>query len=316
MKSNLKVKIQADKSCEEEYIIKDNNDIIIGRFKILELNCNRKRGEIRLNFYRQSSYELLTDALSLILKAIFKNHSVYKVNIRALEGINVNAFLNSGFTLEGVLIQNEYCKGEYLDELSFGITRNEYSKERSYPIIELEGKNVILRNLTPGDAEELLEYYKRNKNYLAPFEPARDSSFYTLENQTHLLNESYRQLLNGTNIELGIFKNDKLIGKVKLSNIVYGSLKSGILGYSIDEEEQGNGYMKESVRLLLDYVFNECELHRVEASALVNNEKSRKVLEGVGFKLAGINEKYLLVNGKWQDHATYYIIKDYFNNMN
>ncbi len=316
MKSNLKVKIQADKSCQEEYIIKDNNDIIIGRFKILELNCNskrdiiigrfkilelnsnRKRGEIRLNFYRQSSYELLTDALSLILKAIFKNHSVYKVNIRALEGINVNAFLNSGFTLEGVLIQNEYCKGEYLDELSFGITRNEYSKERSYPIIELEGKNVILRNLTPGDAEELLEYYKRNKNYLAPFEPARDSSFYTLENQTHLLNESYRQLLNGTNIELGIFKNDKLIGKVKLSNIVYGSLKSGILGYSIDEEEQGNGYMKESVRLLLDYVFNECELDRV------------------GFKLAVINEKYLLVNGKWQDHATYYIIKDYFNNMN
>lgn len=314
MKTDLKVKINADKSSEEEYIIKDNNDITIGRFVILELSLFSKRCDIRLNFYRESIYELLCDTLSLILKATFNNSSVFKVNIRASDNINVNAFLDSGFMLEGILSQNEYYRGEYLDELSFGITRIEYSRQRNYPIIELEGQNVILRNLTPGDAEELLEYYKKNKNYLAPFEPSRDSSFYTLENQRKLLNESYKQLLNGTNIELGIFKNDQLIGKAKLSNIVYGSLKSGVLGYSIDENEQGKGYMKESVRLLLKYAFDECELHRVEASVLINNEKSRRVLESVGFKLSGINEKYLLVNGKWQDHATYYIIKDDFNN--
>lgn len=314
MKTDLKVKINADKSSEEEYIIKDSNDIIVGRFMILDLNVSNKRCDIRLNFYRESNYELLCDALSLILKATFNNNRVFKVNIRVLENINTNAFLNSGFMLEGIFSQNEYCRGEYLDELSFGITRVEYSKHRNYPMIELEGQNVVLRNLTPGDAGELLQYYKKNKNYLAPFEPARDSSFYTLENQRKLLNESYRQLLNGTNIELGIFKSDKLIGKAKLSNIVYGSLKSGVLGYSIDEDEQGKGYMKESVRLFLKYAFDECELHRVEASVLINNEKSRRVLEAVGFKLSGINEKYFLVNGKWQDHATYYIIKDDFNN--
>lgn len=315
MKSNLRVKIQSDKLSEEKYIIKDNNDIIIGRFDIFEFNASSKRCEIRLNFYRDNNYELLYDTLNLILKATF-NKSVFKVNIYALENINVNAFLNSGFTLEGILSQNEYHKGQYLDEFIFGITRIEYSKQKSYPMIELEGKNVVLRNLTPGDAEELLQYYKRNRNYLAPFEPARDSTFYTLENQRDLLIESYRQLLNGTSIELGIFKGNDFIGKAKLSNIVYGSLKSGVLGYSIDEYEQGNGYMKESVRLFLEYAFDECGLHRVEASALVDNKKSRGVLESVGFKLAGINEKYLLVNGKWQDHATYYIIKDDFYKKN
>lgn len=312
MESNLKVKISVDKSMNQEYIIKDSNDIIIGRFSILEMNISSKRCNIKLNFYRTSSYELLYDSLSQILKAIFKNNAIFKVNIIVLERIDANAFLNSGFTLEGVLSQNEYYQGEYLDELSFGITRMEYSKHRIYSMIELKGKNIVLKNLTPGDADKLLKYYKKNKKHLAPFEPSRDSSFYTLENQRALLNESYRQLLNGTNIELGIFKSDNLIGKIRLSNIVYGSLKSGVLGYSIDEDEQGKGYMKESVRLFLNYAFNECDLHRVEASALVNNEKSRKVLESVGFKLAGINEKYLLVNGKWQDHATYYIIKDDF----
>ena len=315
MKSNLKVKIQSDKSTEERYIIKDNNNIIIGRFNIIELNEINKRCEIRLNFYRDNNYELLYDTLDLILKATF-NNKVFKVNIRAIESINVNAFLNLGFTLEGVLSQNEYYKGEYLDEFIFGITRIEYSKQKSYPMIELEGKNVVLRSLTPGDAEQLLNYYKKNRNYLAPFEPVRDSNFYTLENQRDLLTESYRQLLNGTNIELGIFRDNNFIGKIKLSNIVYGSLKSGVLGYSIDQDEQGKGYMKESVYLLLEYAFNECGLHRVEASALVHNNKSRRVLDAVGFRLSGINEKYLLVNGKWQDHATYYIIKDHFNKKN
>ena len=183
-----------------------------------------------------------------------------------------------------------------------------------FSLVELQGERICLRNFTPGDADELLEYYIRNKEYLAPFEPTRDSSFYTIENQVSLLNESYKQLLNGTSIDMGIFKDDKLIGKLKLSNIVYGSLKSGILGYSIDKNEQGNGYMKESVNLFLKYAFEECDMHRVEASAMVDNIKSRNVLSGCGFNLVGINEKYLLINGRWMDHATYYITKEKYLN--
>lgn len=311
MKSSFKVKIQADKS-GQEYIIKDNNDIVIGRFNILESKVSSKKYDIKLNFYRPNNYELLNDTLILILNAAFKNNSVFKVNIQVLEDINASAFLNLGFILEGVFSKNEYYSGEYFDELSFGITRTEYTKQKNCPLIELKGNDIVLKNLTSADAEDLLEYFERNKNYLAPFEPIRDSSFYTLEAQRSLLNESYKQFLNGTSLELGIFKNEKLIGKIKLSNIIYGSLKSGILGYSLDKDEQGKGYMKECVNIFLTYLFNEYNLHRVEASALVDNKRSRNVLEYVGFKLVGINEKYLLINGKWQDHATYYIIKDDF----
>ena len=52
------------------------------------------------------------------------------------------------------------------------------------------------------------------------------------------------------------------------------------------------------------------ELHRIEASALVDNEKSIGVLKSCGFKMLGINENYLLINGKWRDHVTYYTIKN------
>ena len=312
MELNVGVKIQADKSSKTEYLIKEKNDIIIGRFIEVELNDSSKTCDINLKFYREYNYELLNDTLNLILKATFNDLNTFKVNIKVNEKIDINPFIDLGFTLEGIFSQNQYFKGEYFDELSFGINRIKYNQMSKYPLVELKGQNVILRNLTSSNAKEILEYYKKNIKYLEPFEPTKDNNFYTLEAQRKLLNKSYKEFLNGTTIDLGIFKDEKLIGKIKLSRILYGSFKNGILGYSIDEDEQGKGYMKESVNLLLQYAFDECELHRVEASALIRNEKSRRVLEKCGFKLIGINEKYLLINEKWEDHATYYILKEYF----
>lgn len=312
MESDLSVKIHSDKSSETEYLIKDKSDIVIGRFITSELNSQSRTCDISLKFYRENDYVLLMDTLILILKATFKDSNIFKVNIKVNEKVEFNPFIDLGFTLEGILTQNQYFKGEYFDELSFGITRKEYNLMGKYSLVELDGANVVLRNLTSADAEEVLKYYKKNKKHLEPFEPVKDADFYTIESQRRNLNKSYREFLNGVTIELGIFKEKRLIGKIKLSRILHGSFKNGILGYSMDEDEQGKGYMKESVKLFLNYAFDECELHRVEASALIDNEKSRGVLDGCGFKMLGINERYLLINGKWKDHATYYILKEDF----
>ncbi|MFT8351388.1 GNAT family N-acetyltransferase [Clostridium saccharoperbutylacetonicum] len=314
MGSHGNVKIEADKLNKTEYLVKDKNDIIVGRFISSELRTASKTCNIELSFYREGAYEILSDTLAFILKATFNDQNIFKVNIKVNENIDINSFLDLGFTLEGVFSQNQYFKGEYYDELSFGITKIEYNNLNKYSLVELKGEGITLRNLTPGDAQEVLEYYQKNKNYLAPFEPGKDADFYTLEMQRKLLIKSYKELLNGISVELGIFKGEKLIGKMKLSRIVHGSIKSGVLGYSIDEDEQGNGYMKESVKIFLKYAFTECNLHRIEASALINNKRSRMVLTKCGFKLVGINEKYLLINGKWEDHATYYIVKEDFDN--
>jgi ribosomal-protein-alanine N-acetyltransferase len=110
-------------------------------------------------------------------------------------------------------------------------------------------------------------------------------------------------------VNCGIFKEDKLIGKIRLSNIVYGAFKSGIIGYSMDAEQQGKGYMKEALKLMLNYCFEEMDLHRIEASTLVDNIKSQSVLKGCGFTELGLNKNYLYINGGWRDHITFYIIK-------
>ncbi len=66
--------------------------------------------------------------------------------------------------------------------------------------------------------------------------------------------------------------------------------------------------MKEALSLVLEYAFDELKLHRIEASTLVDNLRSQRVLKRCGFKKLGLNEKYLFINGKWRDHITFYKI--------
>lgn len=310
MSPNHNVNIALNTGSKTEYLIRDKNNISIGRFSIVELNKSSRRCNINLNFYREYHYELLKETLELLLSATFKDKYIFKVNIKVSEEINLSPFLDLGFILEGILSDNTFSNGVYKSELLLGINREDYRYKNCASMIQIQGKNISLRNLNPSDAEELLNYYKKNKKHLEKFEPTRDNDFFTIEAQRNSLNESYKQFLNGTSIDLAIIKENKIIGKLRLSNIVYGVFKSGILGYSIDEDYQGLGYMKEAVNLTINYAFKELGLHRVEASALLENERSQGVLISTGFKKLGVNEKYLFINGMWQDHITYYKLRE------
>lgn len=292
---------------EKDYVIKDKDKIIIGRFSMINLDEENRNCSVKLNFYRDNEYELLKETLKLIVQAVFKNMNINKVNIYTRDSINVSSFLDLGFILEGIFFDNIYYKGEYGNEISMGIVRSDYNECERINFIDLYSEDIELKLLTLEDAEALMEYYIRNKDHLRAFEPSRDSSFYTIDTQKELISESYRQFLSGTTVDMGIFKENNLIGKVKISNIVGGIFKNGIIGYSIDKDQQGKGYMKEAVKMALEYAFKELRLHRIEASALVENIRSRNVLKSCGFKELGLNESYLFIDGKWRDHITYYI---------
>lgn len=308
MDNQREVNIELIKGTLDDYIVKDKDKIVIGRFTITELDKENKKCNLKLKFYREDNYDLLKITLEAILKAVFKDKNIFKANVVVSESINLKPFLDSGFTLEAIFTDNIFTKGSFYDELSFGINRNEYLNSGRNNIVEMKGKNILIRNFTPDDAQELLDYYLRNKNHLREFEPVRDASFFTYEMQKEILLESYRHLMTGVGSDLGIYKDNKLIGKTKISNIVYGVFKSGILGYSIDKEYEGKGYMKEAINLVLEYAKEYLDLHRIEASVLTTNERSKGVLLSCGFEEVGINKKYLYINGKWSDHITFYKI--------
>ena len=156
MDNQREVNIELIKGTLDDYIVKDKDKIVIGRFTITELDKENKKYNLKLKFYREDNYDLLKITLEAILKAVFKDKNIFKVNVVVSESINLKPFLDIGFTLEAIFTDNIFTKGSFYDELSFGINRNEYLNSGRNNIVEMEGKNVLIRNFTPDDAQELL----------------------------------------------------------------------------------------------------------------------------------------------------------------
>ena len=310
MSFDKNVFIEAIRGNDREYVVKDKVGIILGRFFLKDLDSKNKKVDVKFKFYKEYNYKLMKETLRKILKVLFTEKDIYKINLFVSDIKNFNAYLDLGFMLEGILSDNVCNNGIQKDEYIMGININDFNDKVKLVQFQLNTERLALRNLTPENTEEMLDYYIRNEEHLRQYEPTRDSGFYTYEGQKEILTESFRQFIDGTSIDLGIFKDEKLIGKIKLSNIVYGILRNAFVGYSIDKEHQGKGYMKEALNTVCSYAFEEMGLHRLEASTLMDNSRSQGVLKACGFNELGISEKYLYINGEWRDHKIFYKVND------
>ena len=113
MNNQKGVNIELIKGTLDDYIIKDKDKIVIGRFTITELDKENKKCNLKLRFYREDNYDLLKVTLEAILKAIFKDNNIFKVNITVSENINLKPFLDSGFVLEAIFTDNIFIKGSF-----------------------------------------------------------------------------------------------------------------------------------------------------------------------------------------------------------
>jgi len=162
--------------------------------------------------------------------------------------------------------------------------------------------------LVPADlslAEQIVDYYKRNKKFLAEYEPQRDDAFFSLEYQQEVLKKEMEdfQKKSGFRFYIRLAQQpDKIIGMIGLSNVVWGPFCSAFLGYKLDESFTNNGYMSMAVEMLVKYAFEELHLHRIEANVMPKNTASLRVLEKNSFINEGISKYYLNINGHWEDH--------------
>lgn len=106
MSENRGISIDLVKGTFSDYIIKDKNNIFIGRFTIVELDKDNKKCTVKLKFYKENKYELLKETVESILRAIFKDINIYKTNVLVDENIDYKVFLDLGFTLEGIFTEN------------------------------------------------------------------------------------------------------------------------------------------------------------------------------------------------------------------
>jgi ribosomal-protein-alanine N-acetyltransferase len=71
--------------------------------------------------------------------------------------------------------------------------------------------------------------------------------------------------------------------------------------------------MPEAVVTMLQYAFESLRLHRIEINIIPRNAASRRVVEKLGLRFEGIAERYLEIDGAWEDHARYAITAEEWN---
>ena len=122
------------------------------------------------------------------------------------------------------------------------------------------------------------------------------------------IRERERQL--GSGFGFGIFVEGRFAGEVTLSSIQRGPFQSGFIGYWIDRDQAGHGYVPEAVVMILHFAFEAISLHRVEISIIPRNAASLRVVEKLGLRMEGVAERFLEIDGVWEDHARFAVTSE------
>lgn len=176
----------------------------------------------------------------------------------------------------------------------------------------LRTSRLVLAPPEPDDAEEMLDYYRRNRLHFQPWEPKRDEHFYTLEGMNARISSMKAQMLaqQALHLLLRTPGSGRIAGQCGFTNIVRGPFQACHLGFSLCREFQGQGFMEEGLRCAIDFVFKELRLHRVMANYRPENERSRRLLHRLGFEQEGRARAYLHIDGQWRDHMLTSLINE------
>jgi ribosomal-protein-alanine N-acetyltransferase len=91
-----------------------------------------------------------------------------------------------------------------------------------------------------------------------------------------------------------------------------GPFQSASIGYWVDQRHAGNGYVPEGVALIIRYGFDDLHLHRLEAAIVPRNAASRRVAAKLGLREEGTSQRFLQINGVYEDHVRYAITSEEF----
>jgi ribosomal-protein-alanine N-acetyltransferase len=182
-----------------------------------------------------------------------------------------------------------------------------------HPLLQLYGKRVMLRPLTENDFDEWHEVRTRCGAWLLRWEPRPKGATVPSEDRPAFaarcgIRERERHL--GSGYGFGIFVGERFAGEVTLSSIQRGPFQSAFIGYWIDEALAGRGFVPEAVVVTLRFAFEAISLHRVEISIIPRNTASRRVVEKLGIRQEGIAERFLEIDGVWEDHVRYGITSE------
>lgn len=173
---------------------------------------------------------------------------------------------------------------------------------------QLETANLELHVCNAAAADLVLDFYLRNIDIFAKYEPITADDFYTVEHQAKILDFEYKNILKLGMVRYWIFEKNnpnKIIGTVSYRSIIKPIYSSCTLGYKMDQAYTNRGLCTEAISASLPIITDEIGIHRVEAFVLPDNEPSKHILEKLGFEQEGLIRDKITIQGIRRDHLLY-----------
>ncbi len=170
--------------------------------------------------------------------------------------------------------------------------------------IFLSGRIVNLRPLGMSDTETLATWVNNPevRRFLSTLFPV------TLKKEEEWLSQLGS---DDKNIVLGIeTKDGKFIGTMGAHRIEWGN-RVCTTGALIGEKNYwGKGYGTDAKMILLDYLFNTLNLHKVCSDVIAFNKRSLRYSLHCGYRIEGVRRKHIYKAGKYFDKIELGVFKE------
>lgn len=141
-----------------------------------------------------------------------------------------------------------------------------------------------------------------NSNYKPISQKDHENWFYKIQNQNDSIYFTITLYSNN--------KGEKIIGSTSLRKIDYINKKAQFqirIG-EIDEHNKGWGTL--TVQKMVEFAFLDLNLNRIELEVFETNSQAKRVYEKCGFKIEGIKEQDIYINGKYVNVILMAILKN------
>lgn len=179
---------------------------------------------------------------------------------------------------------------------------------REFP--EIETERLILRAIMPEDVESIFDIFSKEeimKYYgMYPIETTEQA-----EKLIHNLNCCFEKNI-GIRWAIVLKKDNKLIGTCGYHNWNKPHSRAEI-GYELSDDYWGQGFMKEVLKAVIPFGFDNMDLNRIEALVYPENTSSNMLLKKIGFEKEGLLKEYTYFRDKYQDLIMFSLLKKKWN---
>lgn len=170
----------------------------------------------------------------------------------------------------------------------------------------LKGAQIELRALEPTDLE-LLYTWENNPSIWKVSNTTVPFSKFVLH---QYLESQHLDIFTTKQLRLVIQTKDGVpIGLIDVFDFDPLNLRAGLGILITNETYRGQGNAKESIRLMLDYLFEHLSLHQVYVNIEASNQASLELFKGLGFNKVGVKKDWNRRGSLFEDELIFQLIQ-------